>query len=100
MKKRSIAKNMSAAAHPSVHFEFTDVTANTVCLAGTFNGWHPQASPMVPVGNGRWIKELVLAPGRYEYRLVVNGRWMSDPAAVESVPNPFGSCNSVLNVPA
>ena len=53
---------------------------------------------MVPVGDGRWLKELILAPGVYEYRLVVDGEWMPDPRASETVPNPFGEMNSVLKV--
>ena len=53
---------------------------------------------MMPVGEGRWVKELVLPPGVYEYRLVVDGRWMSDPQASETAPNSFGEFNSVLKV--
>jgi hypothetical protein len=30
--------------------------------------------------------------------LVVDGHWMTDPLATESVPNPFGGKNSVLKV--
>jgi hypothetical protein len=39
-----------------------------------------------------------LTPGTYEYCLVVDGQWMPDPLARETVPNPFGGRNSVLNV--
>jgi hypothetical protein len=44
------------------------------------------------------MKEAFLAPGTYEYCLVVDGQWIPDPLARESVPNPFGGRNSVLNV--
>ncbi|MBL9128244.1 MAG: glycogen-binding domain-containing protein [Verrucomicrobiales bacterium] len=53
---------------------------------------------MIPVEAGRWIKQLRLPPGRYEYCLVVDGEWMPDPLAAEHVPNPFGGFNSVLHV--
>jgi hypothetical protein len=53
---------------------------------------------MVPIGEGRWVKELVLPPGVYEYRLVVDDKWMPDPRANETAPNPFGEMNSVLKV--
>jgi len=69
-----------------------------VCLAGTFNDWHPGATDMIALGNGRWAKELALPPGTYEYRLVVNGEWMADPHAPESAPSPFGGVNSILRV--
>jgi hypothetical protein len=50
------------------------------------------------VGDGRWVKETVLPPGTYEYRLVVDGQWIADPLAKETVPNPFGGRNSILKV--
>ena len=42
--------------------------------------------------------ETALTPGTYEYCLVVDGQWMPDPSASETVPNPFGGRNSVLKV--
>ena len=36
--------------------------------------------------------------GTCEYRLVVDGQWIADPLAKETVLNPFGGRNSVLNV--
>jgi 1,4-alpha-glucan branching enzyme len=81
-----------------VRFEFTDPMATTVCVAGTFNRWQPEAKTLHPTGGGHWWKETVLAPGTYEYCLVVDGRWIPDPLAKETVPNPFGGRNSVLEV--
>jgi 1,4-alpha-glucan branching enzyme len=81
-----------------VRFEFTHPTAVTVNIAGTFNDWQPEAKPMHPLGGGRWLKETVLPPGNHEYCLVVDGQWMPDPLAKESVPNPFGGMNSLLKV--
>ena len=83
-----------------VHIEFNHTGAKAVAIAGTFNDWRPDASPMVPLGDGRWAKELVLPPGTYEYRIVVDGAWFADPLAAETVPNPFGGLNSVLRVPS
>jgi 1,4-alpha-glucan branching enzyme len=81
-----------------VHFEFTHPTAKNVSVAGTFNHWQPEAKTLHASGGGRWIKESALAPGNYEYCFVVDGQWMSDPLAKESVANPFGGKNSVLKV--
>ena len=55
---------------------FTDST--TVLLAGSFNGWNPNLHPMTREGN-EWMAKLNLAPGRYTYKLVVNGNWLTDP---------------------
>lgn len=81
-----------------VRFEFTHPTAKTVCVAGTFNHWQPDAKTLHPIGSGHWLKETALAPGTYEYCLVVDGQWMPDPLATSTVPNPFGGRNSVLQV--
>jgi 1,4-alpha-glucan branching enzyme len=79
-----------------IHFEFTSSAAESVAIAGSFNDWQPNATPMIALGQGRWAKDLALPPGEYEYCLVVDGEWIADPLAKESVPNPFGGVNSVL----
>jgi len=81
-----------------VQFEFSHPTAVTVCIAGTFNDWDPTSKPMRSTGTGRWWKEAGLMPGSYEYCLVVDGEWMPDPSAKETVSNPFGGRNSILQV--
>lgn len=94
--KKHIARITGPQLVP-VHFEFRHSTASTVFVAGTFNDWHPTKS-MHSSGDGDWWKETDLAPGTYEYCLVVDGQWMPDPLARETVPNPFGGRNSVLKV--
>lgn len=90
--------NGNGNATRCVRLEFIHPTARTVSVAGTFNEWRPGATEMVAVGNGRWLKELALLPGTYEYQLVVDNQWMPDPLAAETTPNPFGGVNSVLKV--
>jgi len=81
-----------------VHFEYSDPAATSVCIAGTFNHWQPEAKTLHSSGGGNWWKDTQLAPGTYEYCLVVDGHWIPDPLAKESVANPFGGRNSVLTV--
>jgi 1,4-alpha-glucan branching enzyme len=83
-----------------VRIEFTHPAAETVSVAASFNDWRPEATPMIRVGNGHWAKEFALPPGTYEYCLVVDGAYLPDPQARETVPNPFGGVNSVLRVAA
>ena len=71
--------------------------ARQVYVAGSFNNWHAAALPLKASG-GEWIGELKLAPGRYEYLFVVDGKWLPDPSVPEKVPNPFGGYNSLLSV--
>jgi len=97
-KNRKHSASGNGPAHQSVRLEFIDAAAKSVSVAGTFNDWRPRATEMVPLGDGRWPKELILAAGVYEYRFVVDGEWMPDPRAIETVPNLFGESNSVLRV--
>ena len=100
MKNKNTHSKVRSAA-PSlvpVRFEFTHPTAITVCVAGTFNQWRPETKTLRSSGTGHWWTETALAPGAYEYCLVVDGQWMPDPSARETVPNPFGGKNSVLRV--
>jgi 1,4-alpha-glucan branching enzyme len=81
-----------------VRFEFNDAMAKSVCVAGTFNDWQPEKKTLHTARIGCWYKDTALAPGAYEYCFIVDGHWMPDPQAKETVPNPFGGRNSVLNV--
>ncbi len=83
-----------------VSVELVKPEAKKVAVAGSFNQWKPELSPLRPAGNGRWVGDLAVGPGRHEYLFVVDGKWMPDPNAKESVENPFGGRNSVLNVAA
>jgi hypothetical protein len=40
----------------------------------------------------------MLAPGRYEYQLVVDGKLIADPTAQRSAKSEFGEANSVMIV--
>ena len=96
--KKAPKQAVKATSTLNVHLNFEHPGAKSVFIAGSFNAWHPAVTEMIHLGNGRWVKELKLEPGVYEYRLVVDGEWLADPKALETVPNPFGGVNSVLRV--
>jgi chromosome partitioning protein len=78
---------------------FRDAGAIDVKIAGTFNDWQPDERVLTHrEEDGTWQKILVLSPGSYEYRLVVNGDWEADPDNEAQVSNPFGGFNSVIHV--
>ena len=83
-----------------VRLELARPDAQEVGVAGSFNDWHPSVTPMIRLDNGKWAKQLALLPGRYEYRFIVDGEWVDDPAATELIPNSFGTANAVLVVAA
>ena len=69
-----------------------------VILTGDFTGWSAEGIRLSKGADDTWTASLALAPGRYEYRLRVDGLWRDDPAAAERVPNPFGTENAVVRV--
>ncbi len=73
--------------------------AQEVYIAGDFNSWHPGKTKMEKVGtSGIWQTKLQLPPGKYRYRMVVDGKWQQDPYNEVTETNPFGDMNSVLEV--
>jgi len=73
--------------------------ATRVSLAGDFNGWSAEATPMIPCGDGNGFRAMLpLAPGRYRYRYVVDGSWTRDPHNDCVETNPFGDLNSIVEV--
>jgi hypothetical protein len=100
MNAKSKSKQLShGSCTPCVRLQLVRPDAREIFIAGSFNDWHPSVTPMIRLKDGLWAKELFLAPGRYEYRFVVDGQWADDPSAKELIPNPFGSANAVLEVP-
>jgi len=78
--------------------EYLNDAAGVVFLAGTFNDWNPCADPLAKHSGGTWSRRLLLEPGEYEYRFIVDGLWQDDPTVSCRVANPFGGFNSVLVV--
>ena len=73
--------------------------AENVQIAGDFNNWQPEKTPMQKVGDsGVWQVEEKLPVGRYRYRLVVDGQWQQDPYNEQTELNPFGDFDSVVEV--
>jgi len=73
--------------------------ARNVALAGDFNQWTPDRTRMVTNGDPGTFKALVpMNPGRYRYRLVIDGQWQTDPHNTACEPNEYGEFNSVLEV--
>ena len=83
-----------------VAFALLDLGATRVSLSGDFNGWSPDAAPMKREDAGHWETTVELAPGRYEYKFVVDGQWIPDPLAHDHVWNHHGTLNSVIEVRA
>lgn len=81
-----------------VTFALVQPEARQVLLGGTFNNWSAEATPLDRLDDGRWQTRLTLAPGRHEYKFLVDGQWQPDPNAQEQAVNDYGTINSVVEV--
>jgi hypothetical protein len=72
------------------------LNAKQVSVSGSFNDWQSSELKMDRTEDG-WILSYVLAAGNYEYKFIVDGKWMTDPQN----PNTSGTGdfeNSILVV--
>jgi hypothetical protein len=69
--------------------------AGRVILSGNFNGWRTDELFMQKTNNG-WQLPYVIGAGNYEYKFIVDGNWITDPANPLTVDNEGGTKNSYL----
>ncbi len=70
-----------------------------VNLAGDFNGWSRELTPMKRSPDGRWTATIQMQEGVRFYKFVVDGtKWIEDPTNKEHVPDGQGGFNSVLRL--
>jgi len=71
----------------------------SVQIAGDFNSWTPESLHLTH-SHGRpvWQKAIRLSPGLYQYKYLVDGRWVSDPGNKKRADDFFGGKNSVINI--
>ena len=83
-----------------LEFNYHDDTAKSVALVGDFNKWISTATPCGRNDDGVWSVQIdLLPPGRYRYKLVVNGeRWIEDSANAMKEPDEYGGFNSILHI--
>lgn len=72
--------------------------AGAVALVGEFNGWDPQATPLLPREGGWWQTTCTLPAGTWAYAFVVDGAWVTPPDAEATEDDGFGGRNGLLIV--
>lgn len=96
---KDAVKTERGRVHPVVFRMQPVIAVRTVHLAGTFNGWRKDATPLAESGSGRFEVEVLLPPGKHEYKFVVNGdTWLQDKENPERTPDGNGGFNSVVHV--
>ncbi|MFA9478420.1 AAA family ATPase [Phycisphaerales bacterium AB-hyl4] len=74
-------------------------TGRRVAVVGDFNAWNPDASPMKRDESLGILQTCVpVTPGRYQYRLVIDGQWLPDPYNREVEPTAQGEMNNVVEL--
>lgn len=87
-----------ASAPGSWTFSYAAPEAQSVFIAGSFNGWNTQANPMSKNDAGVWTTTLSLPAGQTTYKFIVDGEWKTDPANPSLVEDGNGGSNSAVKV--
>lgn len=88
----------STSKSKSTEFQIFAPQAKKVSVAGSFNNWDVKKHSAKKDTKGNWSAKLVLKPGKYEYKFLVDGSWVNDPKSGDQVYNSFGTQNSVVEV--
>ncbi len=80
-------------------FIFEAPAGKHVCVAGAFNDWDPEQKVLeYKSSKGVYSGVIMLEPGTYEYKFVIDGEWVLDPKNPNFSHNDFGTLNSKLIV--
>ena len=71
------------------------LNASEVLISGSFNGWNKDGYRMYKK-NGKWVLPVYLKPGKYLYKFIIDGKWITDPDNKLWEENEYGTGNSVL----
>ncbi|MFC0605002.1 hypothetical protein [Winogradskyella pulchriflava] len=87
-----------ATDYGNVSFKLKGYTdAKKVILSGTFNRWDETGFKMKPTDDG-WEVTLQLKPDIYQYKFIVDGKWITDPHNPSKIENEHEGYNSVIDV--
>jgi len=80
-------------------FRYYDPVARNVQVAGDFSNWEPIENIMVQEKENKiWKGIIPLKPGKYQYKLIVDGKWKIDPYNPALVTSDMDSNNSLVIV--
>ena len=82
-----------------VQFTLWAPDVRSVRVTGDFNGWATNAKQLTDEkGDGSYVARTLVPAGRHEYKFVVNGEWLLDPANDNRACNERGDWNNVIIV--
>jgi 1,4-alpha-glucan branching enzyme len=68
-----------------------------VAVAGSFNNWRQSQTIFAKEGD-HWVCRIKVEPGKYLYKFIVEGDWITDPGNQVTEEDGNGNVNSVLIV--
>ncbi|MEQ9619255.1 MAG: prolyl oligopeptidase family serine peptidase [Deltaproteobacteria bacterium] len=78
-------------------FSYYSPYAREVYISGDFNGWKQGATPLIKGNDDVWRLIMTLPSGRwYDYKFIVDGKWITDPNNPDLNPDTAGDANSVI----
>jgi len=93
----SILLEKSRKIWQHISFDPKEKKYKTVAVAGDMNNWIPSKTPLhLNQKDGKWQTDILIFPGKYQYKLVTDGKWILDPNNPESVDNNIGGYNSLM----
>ena len=98
MEKKTVRSNQKTQGRRIVNFTYSSTPGKRVFVAGSFNNWQMTTRMKEKEQSGTYRCRLLLEPGEYQYKFVVNGEWRLDGQNGCFAPNGFGELNSVLKV--
>jgi 1,4-alpha-glucan branching enzyme len=81
-----------------VQFDYNNGEVTSVFLVGDFNAWDEKKDEIKKNDDGTRRKTLMLPPGTYEYKFLVDGQWKNDPSNEKTSVNCFNTLNNVIHV--
>ncbi len=73
--------------------------AREIFISGDFNGWKHGATRLIKGSDDVWRVILKLPPNRsYDYKLIVDGKWITDPNNPDLNPDTAGGANSIIYI--
>lgn len=98
-RSAEVEGRLGPQARSGVVFAISAPGAHDVKLAGDFNSWVPDREVFsLKEDGGVWKKFVLLQPGSYQYKFVVDDEWREDPNNGLTVQDSLGGQSSVVMV--
>ena len=91
-------KKIKKQGNFTINFKcYTEGKAGQVFIAGDFNNWSTDGDELKWTGEFYEI-DLDIKEGKYAYKFIVDGNWVTDENAAEMIDDGYGGKNSMVNV--